>query len=234
LRQPNAAASTVISDYVDPGNVTGTVATSLNLGGVRAGSGWIAIGTRMYYTKLAVKLRFDAGYFGPDDDPAWVPKSIVWSPAPGQTKGVHAFYDVTFDANGLCWLNSDPGTVVDPNVGFPVTVSDRSAVQCARTAGTDQRPLPTVHLDGPGPQDPEMGVARADRDPRGDLGRRGRRDAGPARRRRAQDRRRRDRRAHRGSMTTSDIVEVRPIARPQPNRTPYGVVLDKVNVTVLL
>jgi hypothetical protein len=128
LRQPNLAASTVISDYDDPSNVEGTVATSINFGGVRAGNGSISIGIRRYYTKLAAKLLLDGGYFGPDDDPTWVPESIVWTPAPGQSTAVRAFYDVTFDANGLCWLNSDPATVVDPNVGFPVAVSGNDAI----------------------------------------------------------------------------------------------------------
>jgi hypothetical protein len=128
LRKPNPAASSVISDYDDPGNVEGTFATSINFGGVRAGNGWISIGVRRYYTRLAAKLVLDGGYFGPDDDPAWAPKSIVWDPAPSQRTGVHAFYDVTFDPNGLCWLNSDPGTVVDPNVGFPIAVSGNDAI----------------------------------------------------------------------------------------------------------
>lgn len=128
LRQPNLAASRVISDYEDPGNVETTVATSLNFGGVHAGNGWISIGIRRYYTKLAARLVLDGGYFGPDDDAAWAPESIVWTPAPVQSTGVRALYDVTFDANGLCWLNSDPSTVVDPNVGFPLSVSGRDAI----------------------------------------------------------------------------------------------------------
>ena len=144
LRPPNSAASRVISDYADPGNVEGTVATSINFGGVRAGNGWISIGIRRYYTKLAAKLVLDGGYFGPDDDLTWAPESIVWTPAPGQVTGVRALYDVTFDARGLCWLNSDPGTVVDPNVGFPVAVSGNDAI--GQPFSASGRLIPT-HVD---------------------------------------------------------------------------------------
>jgi hypothetical protein len=144
LRQPNHAASRVISDYADSGNVEGTVATSINFGGVRAGNGWISIGIRRYYTKLAAKLLLDGGYFGPDDDPAWAPESIVWTPAPGRSTALSAFYDVTFDARGLCWLNSDPGTVVDPNVGFPVAVSGNDAI--GQPFSASGRLIPT-HVD---------------------------------------------------------------------------------------
>ena len=63
LRAPNATASTVVSDYENPGNVEGTVSTTLNLGGARAGNGWIAIGIRKYFTTLAMRLQLDDGYF---------------------------------------------------------------------------------------------------------------------------------------------------------------------------
>jgi len=144
LRQPNLAGSSVLSDYEDPGNVETTIATSVNFGGVRAGNGWISIGIRRYYTKLAAKLVLDGGYFGPDDDPAWAPKSIAWTPAPVQRSGVRALYDVTFDANGLCWLNSDPSTVVDPNVGFPIAVSGNDAI--GQPFSASGRLVPT-HVD---------------------------------------------------------------------------------------
>jgi len=144
LRKPNLAGSSVISDYDAPGNVEGTVATSINFGGVHAGNGWISIGVRRYYTTLAAKLLLEGGYFGPDDDPTWALESIVWDPVPGQSTAVRAFYDVTFDANGLCWLNSDPGTVVDPNVGFPITVSGNDAI--GQPFSASGRLIPT-HVD---------------------------------------------------------------------------------------
>lgn len=128
LAQPNPTGSTVVTDYTNPGNVEGTVSTSITVGGVKAGNGWVSIGIRRFYTHLAVRLHFDSGYFGPDDNPAWAPESIAWTPAPSQASGVSAFYDVTFDAGGLCWLNSDPGTVVDPNVGFAVAVSGNDTI----------------------------------------------------------------------------------------------------------
>jgi hypothetical protein len=144
LRQPSAADSAVLPDYGDPGNVEGTVTTSINLGGLKAGNGWISVGVRRYYTHLAVKVLLDGGYFGPDDDPAWMPKSIVWTPVPVQSSGDRAFYDVTFDANGLCWLNSDPETVVDPNVGFRVAVSGKDAI--GQPFSATGRLVPT-HID---------------------------------------------------------------------------------------
>ena len=152
-----------LPDYADPGNIEGTVTTSLNLGGVRTATAGSRIGIRRYYTGLAVKVLLDGGYFGSGDDPAWMPESIAWTPTPVQSSGDRAFYDVTFDANGLCWLNSDPGTVVDPNVGFRVRGvrkgHDRTAVQRDRTAGTHQRRLPAVDLNNAGVEDPEVGVA---------------------------------------------------------------------------
>src|SRR5262249_19080446 len=102
------------------------------------------IGIRRYYTKLAARLLLDGGYFGPDDDPTWAPESIMWTPTPGQSTAVRAFYDVTFDANGLCWLNSDPGTVVDPNVGFAVAVSGNDAI--GQPFNATGRLIPT-HVD---------------------------------------------------------------------------------------
>ena len=128
LAQPNIAANAITTDFEDPGNTEGTVSTSLNLGGIRAGNGWIHIGTRRYFTRLAVELQLDGGYFGPADDPGWAPQSIDWEPAPNQSAGVRAFYDVHFDKRGLCWLDGNPASVVDPNVGFPVAVVGNDAI----------------------------------------------------------------------------------------------------------
>jgi hypothetical protein len=47
-----------------------------------------------------------------------------------------AFYDVTFDPTGLCWLNIDPATVVDPNVGFRISAHGQDAIgQSFRVTG---------------------------------------------------------------------------------------------------
>ncbi|WP_243075412.1 M64 family metallopeptidase [Microbacterium sp. SS28] len=129
LPRPAPAGNVVVSDYADSGNVEGSNgSSSINIGGVKAGNGWVSIGTRRYYTRLAVKVQLDAGHFGPDDDPAWSLQSITWTPAPTQRVGAHAYYDITFDAAGMCWLNSSPATVVDPNVGFAISASGRDAI----------------------------------------------------------------------------------------------------------
>lgn len=128
LRQPNNAANRVVAEYDNKGNVEGSGSTSINLGGIRAGNGWLYIGTEKRYTRLAMRLELDAGYFGPADKAAWSLKTINWSPIPVQSSGLIAFYDVTFGANDLCWLSSDPTTVVQPGVGFPISATGQDAV----------------------------------------------------------------------------------------------------------
>ena len=128
LRQPNNTANQIVSDYDNAGNVEGTGYASINFGGIKSGSGWIYVGRRKYYTRIAVSLQLDGGYFGPDDNAAWGLQQITWTPKPSSSAGVTAFYDVTFDPNGLCWLNSDPATVVDPNVGFAVSANGKDAI----------------------------------------------------------------------------------------------------------
>lgn len=128
LRQPNNADNVIYNDYGNAGNVEGPGFASINFGGIIAGNGWLYVVTRKYYTRIAVRLQLDRGYFGPDDDPAWGLQNISWTPTPSRSSGVTAFYDVTFDQNGLCWLNSDPTAVVDPNVGFPISVNGKDAI----------------------------------------------------------------------------------------------------------
>ncbi len=130
LRQPNSAGNVIVSNYKDAGNVEGTgpEAVSINFFRIKAGNGWLYVRTRTYYTRLAAKLQLDPGYFGPDDNPAWGLQNIAWMPTPGQSAGLTAFYDVTLDPSGVCWLNSDPATVVDPNVGFPISAQGKDAI----------------------------------------------------------------------------------------------------------
>jgi hypothetical protein len=128
LRQPNNGANVIVSDYKNAGNVGDTGSASINFGGLVAGNGWLYVRTRKYYTRLAARLQLDPGYFGPDDNPAWGPQNITWTPTPRQSAGVTAFYEVTFEPNGLCWLNSDPTTVVDPGVGFPIWANGKDAI----------------------------------------------------------------------------------------------------------
>jgi hypothetical protein len=128
LRQPDNASSRLVSDYANPGNVGGAGTASLNLGRISAGNGWLYIGTQMQYTKLAMRLRLDDGYFGPDDNAGWALQNITWTPGPVQSSGLTALYEVTFDANGLCSLSSDPTTLVDPNVGFAITAKGKDAI----------------------------------------------------------------------------------------------------------
>jgi len=128
LRQPNNAANAIDPNYGDAGNVEGTGSASINFGGLVAGNGWLYVRSRKYYTRLAVRLQLDPGFFGPDDKPAWGLQNITWTPTPSQSSGLTAFYDVTFDASGLCWLDSNPATVVDPNVGFPISAAGKDAI----------------------------------------------------------------------------------------------------------
>ncbi len=128
LRQPDNAASRIIADYDNNGNVAGTGSATINLGGVKAGNGWLYVGTRKRYTRLAMRLHLDAGYFGPDDHSGWNLQNMKWTPPPDQSSGLTAFYEVNFDANDLCWLVSDPTTVVDPGVGFPISVTGKDAI----------------------------------------------------------------------------------------------------------
>lgn len=128
LRQPSIAANVIVSDYENAGNVEGTGSASINFGGLVAGNGWLYLGTRKYYTRLAARLQLDRGFFGPNDNPAWGLQNITWTPTPSQSASVTAFYEVTFDPSGLCWLNSDPATVVDPNVGFPISAKGKDAI----------------------------------------------------------------------------------------------------------
>jgi hypothetical protein len=127
LRQPNNAANRLVSDYKNAGNVGGAASASLNVGRLRAGNGWLYLGTRMQYTRLAAALQLDDGYFGPDDNAAWALQSITWTPTPNQSAGMTAFYDITY-ANGLCWLTNAPSTVVDPDVGFTITANGTDAI----------------------------------------------------------------------------------------------------------
>ena len=128
LRQPNNAASRIEPDYGNNGNAGGAGSASLNVAKISAGNGWLYLGTQMQYTRLAMRLRLDAGYFGPDDNAGWGLQSITWTPAPVQSSGLTAFYDVTFGANGLCWLDSDPLTQVDPSVGFAIAATGKDAI----------------------------------------------------------------------------------------------------------
>jgi hypothetical protein len=128
LRQPDNASSRLVADYANPVNVGGAGTASLNLGRISAGNGWLYIGTQMQYTKLAMRLRLDDGYFGPDDNAGWALQNITWTPGPVQSSGLTALYEVTFDANGLCSLSSDPTTLVDPNVGFAITAKGKDAI----------------------------------------------------------------------------------------------------------
>lgn len=59
--------------------------------------------------------------------------------------GLTAFYDVTFDASGLCSLNSDPMTVVDPNVGFTITAKGKDAIGQSFNATGTMRPTNVDH-----------------------------------------------------------------------------------------
>ena len=128
LRRPSNAANAIVSDYGNAGNVGEAGVASINFGGLVAGNGWLYVRERRYYTRLAARLQLDAGYFGPDDNPTWAFQNITWTPTPSQSAGMTAFYDVTFGANDLCWLNSDPATVVDPNVGFAISATGRDAI----------------------------------------------------------------------------------------------------------
>lgn len=140
LLQPNNAANVLFSDYDNAGNTEGTGTVSINFGGIRAGNGWLYIGTRKYYTRIAVRLTLHDGFFGPDDTSSWALQSITWTPTPSQSSGLTAFYDVTFDASGLCSLNSDPMTVVDPNVGFTITAKGKDAIGQSFNATGTMRP----------------------------------------------------------------------------------------------
>lgn len=73
-------------------------------------------------------LDLDGGHFGPEDDPAWALQSVTWTPTPSQTAGLTATYDITYGANGLCWLTNAPATVVDPAVGFAVSATGKDAI----------------------------------------------------------------------------------------------------------
>jgi hypothetical protein len=128
LRQPDNAANRLAGDYDNPGNVGGAASASLNVGGIAAGNGWLYLGTQMEYTRLAMRLDLDGGYFGPADKPAWALQNITWTPTPVQSSGLTAFYEVSYGANGLCWLSSDPTTVVDPSVGFAVSAKGKDAI----------------------------------------------------------------------------------------------------------
>jgi hypothetical protein len=128
LRQPDNAACRLVADYGNTGNVSGTGSASINVGGIAAGNGWLYLGTQKRYTRLAMRLQLDDGYFGPDDNAAWGLQAVTWTPTPDQVAGLVAFYDVTFDANGLCWLTSDPTTVVDPGVGFGISAKGKDAI----------------------------------------------------------------------------------------------------------
>jgi hypothetical protein len=128
LREPDNAANRLFSDYANAGNVAGPGTASLNIGRLRSGNGRLYLGTRMDYTRLAMTLELDGGYFGPKDDPAWALQNITWTPSPTQSAGLTAFYDVTFGPTGLCWLTSAPATVVDPAVGFAVSVTGKDSI----------------------------------------------------------------------------------------------------------
>jgi hypothetical protein len=128
LPLPNNTANVIENDYKNGANVEGSGFAAVNFGGVGSRNGWLYVGWRKYYERLAVSLKLDPGYFGPADDPAWGLQSISWTPTPNQSAGIVAFYEVEFNANGLCWLKSDPATVVDPNVGFPISVNGKDAI----------------------------------------------------------------------------------------------------------
>lgn len=145
LPSPNPAGTVLFSDYAAPGNtVSGTAPSSLAVGGARAGNGWVSIGVRRLYTRLAAKVVLDAGNFGPDDNPAWLLRQVSWTPRPSQVDGARAYYEVTFDTAVLCWLTSDPSVVVDPNVGFAISVSGRDAI--GQPFSASGRLIPT-HVD---------------------------------------------------------------------------------------
>jgi hypothetical protein len=128
LRKPDNAANRIVADYGNSGNVVGAGSASINIGGIIAGNGWLYLGTQKRYTRLAMLLELDAGYFGPDDNAAWKLQNIAWTPTPNQSAGLTAFYEVTFGANDLCWLTSDPTNVVDPGVGFPISATGKDAI----------------------------------------------------------------------------------------------------------
>ncbi len=128
LRQPDNAANRLFADYGNAANVGGPGSASVNLGRFSAGNGWLYVGTQKQYTHLVMALDLDGGYFGPEDDPAWALQSVTWTPTPSQTAGLTATYDITYGANGLCWLTNAPATVVDPAVGFAVSATGKDAI----------------------------------------------------------------------------------------------------------
>jgi hypothetical protein len=128
LRKPDNAANRLVSDYGNTGNMGGPGAATLNFAPYRAGNGWLYLGSRKQYTRLAMTLDLDVGYFGPEDDPSWGLQSITWTPTPNQATGRTAYYDVTYDANGLCRLANVPGAAVDPAVGFEIKAKGKDAI----------------------------------------------------------------------------------------------------------
>lgn len=140
LLQPNNAANRLVTDYDNAGNTEGNGSVAISFGRIAAGNGWLYVRQRKYYTRIAVRLQLHAGFFGPDDDAAWVPQTITWTPAPSQSAGLTAFYDVTFDAAGLCYLTSDPANVVDPNVGFQISATGKDAIGQPFSATATLRP----------------------------------------------------------------------------------------------
>jgi hypothetical protein len=128
FRRPVNAANQLFSDYDDPRDVGGPGTASLTIGRIGAGNGFVYVGSQQQYSRLAMRLVLDAGYFGPADDPTWPIQTITWTPTPSQSGGLTAVYDIEYGANGLCWLMNAPGTMVDPAVGFAVRARGTDAI----------------------------------------------------------------------------------------------------------
>lgn len=140
LLQPDNAANTLFTDYDNPANTEGNGSVAITFGGIVAGNGWLYLRRRKYYARIAVRVALHEGFFGPDDHANWAPQHVTWTPAPSQSAGLTAVYDVTFDATGLCSLTSDPTNVVDPNVGFLISAQGKDAIGQSFSATGTLRP----------------------------------------------------------------------------------------------
>jgi hypothetical protein len=137
LPRPSPSGNSVRPQYDAAESVSAdeqvTVSLRPEIPEIRAGNGFLYVAQRTFYTRVAMKLTLDRGYFGPDDDPSWKLLDIVWTPQPSSASNEIAVYDVSYDA-GLCWLGDDRAGSVPPERGFQIVAEGHDAIGQAFSA----------------------------------------------------------------------------------------------------
>jgi hypothetical protein len=131
LPRPKASGASIVARYDDPQSIVEgdsvRVGLKPDLRG-RANSTGFWIEQRTFYSQLVLEVVLsDKGFFGPDDDPGWLLRNVIWTPAPIASSGSRATFTVTHQG-GLWWLGNDTANSAPPDAGLRVRVQGIDAI----------------------------------------------------------------------------------------------------------